>query len=210
MNNAISKLGKTTFVVVALVAPLLAQDQVQSNRVPDAKGPEVNVSAGYSFLSMAVPGASRTNINGFDASGTIDFMSHLGASLDFNYGRAGNVLGTSHSASLMSVLAGPVFYPFELRSTRFFLRGLGGVGLVNGVAPESPTDFRHGWATSPAFALGGGVEQAIGGPFAIRFSGDYLRTRFFNFAGTMVPQNNYRATVGIVFPSRSWRNQTSH
>ncbi len=210
MNNAISKLGKTTFIVVALVAPLLAQDQVQSNRVPDAKGPEVSVSAGYSFLSMAVPGASRTNINGFDANGTMDFMSRLGATLDFNYGRAGNILGTSHSAYLISVLAGPVFYPFEHGGSRFFLRGLGGVGLVNGVAPESPVDFRYGWATSPAFALGGGVEEAIGGPFALRFSGDYLRTKFFNFAGTMVPQNNYRATVGIVFPSNKWRTQPSH
>ena len=189
--------------MIVLVAPVLAQDRWRSGDAPAAAGPNINVSLGYSFLSMAVPGARRTNINGVDASGVLDFRTHWGIMLDANYSHAGSILGAAHPAYVLTALGGPVFYPFERGGTRIFLHGLGGAGIVDGSVPvpKAPATFRQGWVGSGAYALGGGVERAIAGPFAIRFTGDYVRTNFVNYAGTMQPQGNLRMTVGLVFPS---------
>jgi len=92
-----------------------------------------------------------------------------------------------------------VFFPVERRRTRMFVHVLAGAGLVDGTARASATDFFHGWLTRPAYAFGGGVERNISRPFALRFGADYLHTSFYDSSGAIQGQQNFRATVSLVF-----------
>ena len=61
-----------------------------------------------------------------------------------------------------------------------------GVGHVNTNGFGSDTSFTT--------AVGGGVDYKIVRPIALRFQGDYVRTKFFNRT-----DNNLRLSTGIVF-----------
>jgi hypothetical protein len=99
---------------------------------------------------------------------------------------------------VVNIQGGPQFYPFEHGKTRFFVHALGGSALVDGAAPHD-AGFIHGWLVRPSFAFGAGFEQGISNQFALRFNGDYLRTAFFNTVNVVIPQNNVRLTVSVVF-----------
>jgi hypothetical protein len=195
----------TTRILVGLmlVAPAIAQNRYQSEPPAAASGPALDASVGYTFLAMQVPDAGNVNLNGVDASTGIYFTRRWGAIADASYVRGSSLIGTQHESYVISALAGPVFYPFEWKETRFSVRALGGAGLVDSAVPvPGPTDYLHGWVARPSYAAGVGVEHSLPGPFALRVNGDYLRTAFVNPAGTVQLQNNLRVTASIVLRLR--------
>lgn len=199
MRNATKTISKICLIVFVLVAPSVAQDSKPRGPSPAAAGPDFDVSIGYSYLSMAFPAGRRANLSGLSLSGQIDLSPRWGAMLETTYAGTSNILGTPHAGYAWISQIGPVFYPVEHRKTRIFVHALAGVGLVDGAMPISKTAYFHGWLARPSYALGGGVEQSISGPFAIGVSGDYLRTSFFNAAAMVQPQNNFRLTVAVIF-----------
>jgi len=199
MRNAIGSLGKVFFLVSLLAAPVLAQNRLQAGATPAAAGPTFDLGIGYTYVKMPIPGATSVNLDGIDLSGQINFHPHWGVTLDSTYARTPNVLGTQHAGYLLTFLGGPVFYPAGRGNTRMFVHVLGGMGLVDGAVPIAGTETFHGWESQFSYAAGGGVERPITGPLAVRVSGDYLRSSFFNSAGAVMPQNNLRLTLSLVF-----------
>ena len=198
MRNTIRAIGKVSFFVFVLVAPALAQSRLGMGAQPAATGPDYDVSAGYTYLTMAIPGAGRVDLNGLDVSGHVDLKPRWGAMLDSNYVRTSNLLGTKHDGYLLSFLGGPVFYPVDHGNTRMFVHVLAGVGIVDGAVPARDTEY-HGWLGRFSYAVGGGAEHSVSRRFAVRVIGDYLRTDFFDSAGAVQPQNNFRVTTSLVF-----------
>jgi hypothetical protein len=142
------------------------------------------------------------NLYGLDVAGHIDVASRWGVTLDSSYVRASNVFGTGHNSYVLTALAGPVFYPIERRNTRLFVHALLGAGLVDSAVPVSGTQYVGGWIARFSDAVGGGLERFISGPFAVRVSGDYLRTSFVDSDSIAHNQNNFRATVSFLFHIR--------
>jgi hypothetical protein len=186
-----------------LVAPTLAQSRLHAGTSPAVAGPDYDLSVGYTYLKMPIPGAGRVLLRGIDVSGRVNFKPHWGAMLDANYVRTPNVLGTKHMGYLLAVQGGPVFYPVNLGNTRMFVHVLGGMGLVDGAVPRADATIFHGWQSQFSYAAGGGVERALSGPFAVRVNGDLVRTAFFDSAGALHPQNNLRLTVSFVYRLRN-------
>jgi hypothetical protein len=192
-------IGKIYFLVFVMVAPALAQNQLQSAPSPAVAGPAFDLSAGYSHLSMPIPGAGNASFNGLDFSGGIDLSPRWGALLDSNYLYTPDVLGTRHQGYVLSLQTGPVFYPINHRNTRLFVRAMAGMGLVDGAVPITANEDFHGWLVRPSYAFGGGVEHSVSPRLAVRVNGDYLRTAFYDSAGAVQPQNDLRLTVAFVF-----------
>ena len=208
MRNAMRTIRKVCFLVFVLVAPALAQNWQERGPSPAVTGPAYDMSIGYSKLSMPIPGTRNVSLNGLDLSGHVDFSPRWGAILDTSYVRTHNIPGTPHAGYALTAHIGPVFYPIEYRGTRVFVHALGGAAIVDGAVPISKTAYYKGWLGRPSYALGGGVEQSVSGPFAVRFSGDYVRTSFFNATGAVQPQGNLRLTASIVFRLRQHRSGT--
>lgn len=192
---------KTSAFVILLAGTAFAQRLV-GGPTPAVSGPSFDVSAGYSHLTMAIPSAGHASLNGLATSGSISLSPRWGVTVQSSYLRTSQVLTTPHQGYMLSFLGGPVFYPFERGNTRMFVHALAGGALVDGGVPVSPTQFFHGWLARPAYAFGGGVEHAISAPLAVRISGDYLRTTFYDPAGTAQAQNNLQLTVSLVFRLR--------
>jgi hypothetical protein len=158
---------------------------------------------------MPISSAGRANLNGLDFSGSIGLSPRWGATLDSSYLYTSEVFSTLHQGYVLSLHTGPVFFPVEHGNTRVFVRALAGVGLVDGAVPVSETRDFHGWLLRPSYALGAGVEHAVSGQLAVRLNGDYLRTAFYDSAGTVQPQNNLRLTVSFVFRLKERPNRSS-
>jgi len=195
-------MGKIGFLVFALVATALGQSRAETGPAAAAAAPAFAVSAGYTYIAMPIPSAGHVDLNGLDLSGHVDVSSRWGATVDASYVRASNILGTGHNSYVLSLLAGPVFYPVARRNTRMFVRVLAGAGLVDGAVPVKNTYYLHGWVSRFSDAVGGGFERSLSGPFAVRFSADYLRTSFVDSAAVARVQNNLRATVSVLFRIR--------
>jgi opacity protein-like surface antigen len=206
MRNTLSR---NCFVTFVLVASAVAQSHFQTEPSPAVSGPAYEMSAGYSNISMPIPGASRVNLNGLDLSGGVDLNPRWGLTLDSNYVRTSDIAGTPHPGYVLTVLGGPTLYLVEHGSTRMFIHGLAGQGLIDGAVPESDDHYRYGWHEQFAYAAGGGFEHALTGSFALRVSGDYLRTSFFDAAGAMQPQNNLRLTISGVFRLRDRQHKVA-
>jgi len=191
--------GKTLFVALMLIASALAQSRIEPGTPVSAYSPTFDVAGGYSYLSSSIPSAGRVNLYGFNASAHADFLPHWGVALDFGYVRASNVLGTGHPGYTLTLLGGPVFYPLTHGITRPFLHALAGAGLVDGTLPLNSTSNLQAWVERPAFALGGGVERSVVGPFGVRVTGDYLRTAYADATATVRLQNDLRVTGSLVF-----------
>jgi hypothetical protein len=119
--------------------------------------------------------------------------------LDSGYVHTSNVLTTGQSGYTLTFLAGPVFHLFEHKKTQIFVHALVGAGLVDSAVPVSGAEYVHGWVARPAYALGGGVERSVVGPFAVRITGDYLRTAYVDSTVAVQSQNNLRLTASVVF-----------
>ena len=195
-------IGKLWFLMIMLAWPAVAQNRV-TTPAPAMTGPTYDVSTGYTYLAMPIPGARQVHLQGLDASGSIAWNPRWAAAVDTNYLRIANVPGTTHPAYLLNIQSGPQFCPFARRNVRFFLRALAGSALVDGAAPNYKTGFYHGWLVRPSLAFGGGFEQMVSQLFAIRINGDYLRTSFYDSTGRVLPQNNLRLTVSFVLHKRT-------
>jgi len=185
--------------VFLLVAPLLAQAHLGTGEpAAGATGPAFEASLGYVYLSMAMP-SQRVGLTGLDANGLVRFASRWGATVDSTYAGTGNVLGTGHGGSVLSCLAGPVFYPFEHGHAGIFVHALAGASLVDSAVPVSGTYYLGGWVTRPSYAVGGGFEHYLFRPLAVRVQADYQRTTFVNSTAAMQGQDNLRLTTSIVY-----------
>lgn len=191
--------SRVVFFIFFVVAPLVAQEFVIGAPQPAATGPVFEVSAGYTYLALDTPSRQRVGLSGADANGFIDFNPRWGIVVDSSYAHAGNVLGTGHGGNVLSLLTGPMFYPVDLGSTRIFVHTLAGASLVNSAVPVKGTYYLGGTVTRFSYAVGGGVEHTVAGPFAIRIGADYLRTTFANPTAAMQSQNNLRVITSIVF-----------
>jgi len=191
-------MGKIAVCILFLVAPLVAQRFVSSVPPVAATGPVFEASAGYTYLALDTPSQQRVGLSGVDANGFLDFNSRWGMMVDSSYARAGNVLGTGHSANVLSFLIGPVFYPLDYGNTRIFVHTLAGVSLVNSAVPVKGTYYLGGTVTRFSYAVGGGIERTVAGPLAIRVGADYLRTTFADSTAEMRFQNNLRFVTGFV------------
>ncbi len=191
-------MGKIAVCILFLVAPLVAQRFVSSVPPVAATGPVFEASAGYTYLALDTPSQQRVGLSGVDANGFLDFNSRWGMMVDSSYARAGNVLGTGHSANVLSFLIGPVFYPLDYGNTRIFVHTLAGVSLVNSAVPVKGTYYLGGTVTRFSYAVGGGIERTVAGPLAIRVGADYLRTTFADSTAEMRFQNNLRLVTGFV------------
>jgi len=198
-SAGVSILGKIAVCILFLVTPIAAQRFVTSVPPGAATSPVFEVSAGYTYLALDTPSRQRVGLSGVDANGFVDFNSRWGMMVDSSYARTGNVLGTGHSGNVLSVLIGPTFYPVDYGNTRIFVHTLAGVSLVNSAVPVKGTYYLGGTVTRFSYALGGGVERAVAGPFAIRVGADYLRTTFADSTAAMKFQNNIRFVTGFVF-----------
>src|ERR1700719_4601220 len=189
----------TTLSIVSLLwaSPLLAQAGYNGT-APALKGPEYNVSVGYSYAALNFSGKPTVNMQGVDLGAAVDFTQRWGATLDSTYLRAGRDPRTGHGSYVLGFLAGPVFVPAQNENTRVLVRALAGVSLVDGSVPDGQLYYR-GWLTRFSWAVGTGIEHNVSGPFAVRVNVDYLRTRFVSSSLTVQPQNNIRVTGSLVF-----------
>jgi hypothetical protein len=187
------------FALSAVASALAQGGMAMGPPVGAGSGPAYDVSVGYTYLAMMAPSASTVNFNGLDASGSVDLNRRWGATVDSSYVRTADVIGTGQDGYVLSLLAGPAFYPLEGRNTRVLVRALAGAGLVDSVQPVSGTSYLHGWVARPSYAFGAGIERSMFGPFALRLNGDYLRTEFADSSGNVQPRNNLRVTASIVF-----------
>jgi len=185
-----------------LLAPAVAQSRFQAGSPPAASGPDYDLSAGYSYMTLGVPALGHVNLNGVDAAAHVDFNPRWGATLEGSYAATPNVSRTPHAGYAATIHLGPVFYLPTHGSRRVFVHALVGAGLVDGAFPVTSMEYFHGWLLRPSYAFGGGLEQSVAGPFAVRVSGDFVRTTFFNYAGGVQPQNGLRATVSFVWRVR--------
>ena len=186
-------LSRLSIAVLLCVGPLLGQGPIVA-----AKGPEVDVSAGYSYEGLNFPGKSWANMQGVDLGATTDFTPRWGAALDSSYARGSRDPLSGHGSYVLNFLTGPMFVPAQNENTRFFVRGLIGASLVDGSVPVGSLFYR-GWQTRFSWAVGTGVEHNLFGPFAVRVNVDYLRTHFVGPSLTTQAQNNIRVTGSLVY-----------
>jgi hypothetical protein len=202
MRDAMKAITGLSFLLFVLSALASGQNQLQTGAPPAASGPNYDLSIGYSDFALADPGAGHVNLNGLDAAAQIHLSPRWGAAIESTYARTSDVPGISHQAYILTPQAGPVFYPVEHANIRVFTHVLAGAGLEDGAVSITGTKYFHGWLVRPSYAVGGGVEQTLSSMLALRVSGDYLRSRFFDSAGTVQPQNDFRMTVSLVFRLR--------
>ncbi len=183
--------------LVLCSGPVLAQS-VHGNS-PSATAPRFEASAGYVFMSTTSAGSPRLNLGGVDATGVLQVSPRWGGMADFMFARAGNVPGTGHSDRVLSALIGPEFFLIDRFRGNVFVHALAGAALVDSAVLAGSTSQVHGYAAHFSYAIGAGTELTVHGPFAMRFTGDYQRTRFVNSALASVPQDNVRVSASVVY-----------
>jgi opacity protein-like surface antigen len=215
MRNAMRTrtIEKVGFILFALAAPLLAQNQQARQPIapissPVYDMPAYDVSVGYANLTTLTSG-QHVNLNGLDVGGSFDLNSRWAAMVDSMYVRTSDILGTGHAGYQLSFLGGPAFYPFERGNTRFSVHALAGGALVDGAVPINTTDYYHGWLTRFSYAAGGGVEHALSETFGVRVQADYLHSAFFDAQGAVRPQGSLRLTVSLVLRRKMRQESTS-
>jgi opacity protein-like surface antigen len=179
-----------------LLCPTLALAQLPA---ASGSGPGVSGSIGYSYLNLPMNSPNRINLNGVDASITVDFHPHLGAKVDINYVRAANVFGTGHHSDVLSYLVGPVFYPTGNGRLTTYAQALVGGARVTGPIPNGTNGFLRGYVNRPSWAFGGGIEYRISSSFAFRTGADYLHTYYFDSPTTIRGQNDFRIIGSVVY-----------
>src|ERR1700693_1065506 len=148
---------------------------------------KVEVYGGYSYLPY--DSSSSFNQNGWELSGQYKFAPWLGAVADFS-GDYGSSTHTSY------FLFGPqVSWPARVSPFGHVLIGGAHVSYSTLLAVDPPTlDTVNFSDTAFAFAVGGGIDAKIAGPFHWRiFQGDWIHSSVFGTG-----QNNARLSTGIV------------
>ena len=126
----------------------------------------------------------------------------FGATFEASYLRASNVFGTGQSNSVLTFLAGPVFYPYRRNSFVASVHVLGGAAKVAGVVVLTPSSggFLKGTVDDLAWAFGTGLEKWLTEYLAVRVDVDALHTSFYS-SSTIKVHGEYdlRATWGLIY-----------
>lgn len=168
--------------------------------LPAGRSSSWDVSLGYSYVSHPDTSSDRVGLNGFDASVTAALVSRLAIRGDVAFASSGNLLGAPAHSTVLSYLAGPVFYPMVRPKFDFYTQALFGGARVTGPVPVSGGILIGGYAERFAWAIGGGVDYRLSRSFEVRAGVDYLRTEyFFSSATAFQGQSNIRLTASIVY-----------
>lgn len=178
-------------------AQLFAQTQGAPRTAVTA--PAFEASAGYIYDIMTQPFSTRVELAGINANGILQVSPRWGAVADFTFMHVADVLRTPHSDNVFSGLVGPVFYPIQRERTSVFVHALGGLAWVDSAVPVSSTSYFSGWETRFSYAVGGGAEYTVTGPFAVRLGADYQRTTFVNQTLGLQNQKNIRLIASLVY-----------
>jgi|HubBroStandDraft_2_1064218.scaffolds.fasta_scaffold07579_2 opacity protein-like surface antigen len=162
-------------------------------------GLDLKTGVGYSFMNSGLPSVGRVNLNGLDVVIVADLSPYFGVTADSSYVRAQNVFGTSHSADVLSYVAGPTLYPLAHRHLRVYIHGLVGGARVTAPFPTSDGALVSGFVNKYSWAAGGGAEYQISHSVAVRSGIEYQHAYFFNRADVIQGQTNFRAVCSIVF-----------
>jgi opacity protein-like surface antigen len=171
-----------------------------------------NVFFGYSYYNTTpltfTGGTNREGLNGVEGSLEAKIFRWFGIVGDFSghYGSQSvlNPAGTCAigvvcsplpvSTHVDNFLVGPRV-SVKVGRLRPFGEVLFGAGHISAnVGSSLPDNFVKPKDTTPATAVGGGLDYKIVRPIAVRFQGDYIHTSFFG-----ATQNNVRLSTGIVF-----------
>lgn len=185
------RLGALTLALglAAICSPVFAQD-----------APRVEVFGGYSYLNIDTNGlTSRQSANGWEASVSGNFNRWFAVE--------GSVAGyyKTYTVDLDPLGLGIVDVDVHdysyLAGPRINFRPVFVHALIGG---DHLTGSALGFSASQdsfAAAFGGGVEWKVAPQWAIRGSGDYVITRhnIFGSAFQNFTQNNFRASVGVVY-----------
>jgi len=161
--------------------------------------PVVEGSVGYCYVNLDVPATGRGNLNGVDVSLTADFLPRLGIKLDGSYARAGNIFESGQTASALSYMAGPVFYPLQWKRITVYTHALLGGARVRGEVDSVAGGYLVGYSNEFAWAAGGGVQYRLTPQTKLQFGADYLHTAMFGPSIALQGQNNLRAVASIVW-----------
>jgi len=150
--------------------------------------PRWEVFGGYSYRRLDSPTigfAGWSNLNGFNAEGTVNVTTRLSVTADVS-GQYGSQL------TVYNFLIGPQ-YSLRRNKSKFFVHGLFGKAQ-NTVNITTAT--RNGFeSVGRAIAAGGGYDLDLTPRFTLRaVQADYLRTQTFG-----VTQNDIRISTGLVF-----------
>jgi len=142
---------------------------------------------GYSYLNIDTNGLSaRQSANGWQAGISGNFTPHFATEFDAT-GAYKNILGVS--VSDYSYLGG-----LRVNARPAFVHALVGGDYLRGSYLGSSAG-QQGFAAE----FGGGVQWRISRSISLRTSGDYALSRHNIFGGPAATQNNFRASIGIVF-----------
>jgi hypothetical protein len=163
--------------------------------------PPYEVSGGYDLRVFTEPNYARVGFNGWYAAGQYNFLGHhldrvsLAAEVSGTYRNE----GANGALSIYSGLVGPQIYPFRhAHKITPFAHVLFGEGYYRADYPRFG-GFPAEVITYSSFSweVGGGVDLRRTPHWSIRvIQVDYART---GFLGPKLVQNNYRASVGVVY-----------
>ncbi len=186
-----------TGLLCFLLAPVCASAQ---SAVTAGRAQSVDVSLGYSYVNHTASPTDRIGLNGLDANATIGLYSpRFAIRADFGYARTAHALGTPSNSSVLSYMAGPVFRPVIQNKFDIYAQALFGGARVSGPVPVNGGILIGGYASGFAWLVGGGVEYQVSRAIAFRSGVDYLRAGYFNPSLAVQGQNNFRATVAVVY-----------
>jgi opacity protein-like surface antigen len=195
-SSVLAEYGETPAFANKVTTPV-APMKIKSPAAP-AKGKTIEMGLGYSYMSHAQSQSTRVGMQGVDANVTIGF-SRLGIKADVGYVRAGNILGTGRHSDVLSYLVGPVFHPVSNRNYDIYVHALvGGARVTGPITANGGLILVGGWATSYAWAVGGGVKYWLSDTLAVGTGVDYLRTAYYDPSLRLTGQNNLRASATVM------------
>jgi len=188
--------------IAGILAPsLLIYTLTAWGQAPRTAGtaPVVEGSVGYCYVNLDVPATGRGNLHGVDVTLTADFLPRLGITLDGSYARAGNIFESGHTASVLSYMAGPVFYPLQWRRITVYTHAMLGGARVSGAVDSASGGYLVGYSNEFAWAAGGGLQYRLSSQTKLQLGADYLHTAMFGPTIALQGQNNLRAVASIVW-----------
>ena len=184
-------------VTLALAALLCFCNSIVAQNLP-----RVDVFGGYSYLNIDTNNlTSRQSANGWEASVSGDVNKWLAIEGDFaGYYKSYAVNFDFISPGTGTVNANVRDYSY-LGGPRLNYRPLFIHALFGGDHLTGSSQGLSGSQDSFAAAFGGGLEWKVAPRWAVRASGDYVLTHhnIFGPPGQTFTQNNFRASVGIVY-----------
>jgi len=169
--------------------------------LPAALAPAIEARVGFSTLSRVPSPNNKILFKGLNASVTGQSSDRFGATLEMSYLRASNVFGTGQANSVLTFLAGPVFYPYRRSGFVTSVHVLGGAARVSGVVVLTPSNggFLKGTADDLAWAFGTSLEKWFTNSLAARVDIDALHTSFYNSSVRVHGEYDLRATWGLIY-----------